>query len=411
MRKFVFITLAALTMLSCKKEVPIPFLPEEYVFTGDYSSLTPYSVTLTGTVNPTSSMREISMGIYLSKNPEPSEYNSSTYRIYDGNNTFSHEFTGLEPETTYYYKAFMYHREGFTLEKWDYGEIKSFTTPANSITTTFDYIVAGVSSVYLRGSVSIEYESPRYAYSSLITGDSRAAVINRGQDADTYYLGTERTFEITAFGMKEGGMYYRTCVVLGDEEYLGEIQYVSPREFVPTDGEVIDMGLSVKWRSRNVGADSPEEGGNYYSWGETSTKSFYTSEHYTHPEGDPLVLPLTMDAASVNLGGKWRMPTREEFLELDEKCLCGAGEYNSMPGLLVVSKINGNAIFFPAAGFNASSAVGNYGSQGKYWSSTAEAINPQCVYSLFFSLPFTWTYLPVSSSSTAYFGASIRPVM
>ncbi len=66
--------------------------------------------------------------------------------------------------------------------------------------------------------------------------------------------------------------------------------------------EYVDLGLSVKWATCNVGATKPEEYGNYYAWGETTTKSSYAESNYTY-SNSPTTLPLNKDAASVNMGG------------------------------------------------------------------------------------------------------------
>ena len=77
----------------------------------------------------------------------------------------------------------------------------------------------------------------------------------------------------------------------------------------------IDLGLSVLWAETNIGADSELGYGNYYSWGETTTKSSYTTGTYTYTES-PETLPADHDAATANWGSTCRMPTYEEFAEL-----------------------------------------------------------------------------------------------
>ncbi len=132
-------------------------------------------------------------------------------------------------------------------------------------------------------------------------------------------------------------------------------------------GDAVDLGLSVKWGTCNIGATKPEEYGNYYAWGETSTKENYTpgsykflniidttltkychdSRHGT-PDGKSR-LEKNDDVASVVSGGKWRMPTKQEIEELIEKC---SWSWTSINGVLgyVVTGSNGNSIFLPASG-------------------------------------------------------------
>ena len=113
----------------------------------------------------------------------------------------------------------------------------------------------------------------------------------------------------------------------------------------------VDLGLpsGTKWANCNVGSVSPEEYGSYYAWGETSTKSIYTSSNYTY-SNNPTTLPLTKDVANVRWGGDWRMPTTEQIDELEENCTWDWIIYNGVKGLVLTSKINGNSIFLPAAG-------------------------------------------------------------
>ena len=77
----------------------------------------------------------------------------------------------------------------------------------------------------------------------------------------------------------------------------------------------VDLGLSVKWANANLGARYPGEYGDYYSWGETETKNTYMPETYKYT-GNPNFLPAAADAATVKLGGQWRMPTTAEIQEL-----------------------------------------------------------------------------------------------
>ncbi len=145
----------------------------------------------------------------------------------------------------------------------------------------------------------------------------------------------------------------------------------------------VDLGLSVKWAACNVGANSPEEYGNYYAWGEVVTKTDYSSSNcptsglttsqlraqgYIDGEGN---LTAQYDAACVNWGGKWRMPTKAEMQELEDKCTWTWTIQNGVKGYKVTGP-NGNSIFLPAAGFRYGSSLYKAGSCGSYWSSTPD---------------------------------------
>ena len=154
----------------------------------------------------------------------------------------------------------------------------------------------------------------------------------------------------------------------------------------------VDLGLSVLWASFNVGASAPEEYGNYYAFGETAPKDEYTSDNYIYPHtkeysGSSIatkvvvfneeVLTLECDAAQVAYGGEWRMPTRAECEELVEGCTPSWICVNGTEGYLFTSKINGNSIFLPDAGFKKNDDDYTWNQYGPgygiyYWSSSTK---------------------------------------
>ena len=171
--------------------------------------------------------------------------------------------------------------------------------------------------------------------------------------------------------------------------------------------EWVDLGLSVKWATCNVGASTPEGYGNYYAWGETTTKSTYNSSTYTY-SSNPTTLPLNRDAVAVNWGGSWRMPTKAEQDELRTKCTWKWTTQNSVKGYLVTSKINGNSIFLPAAGYRYSSDLNCAGSSGYFWSSSLGTYFSHNSYCLDFSSGSVyWS----GYGSGRYYGRSVRGVL
>ena len=135
--------------------------------------------------------------------------------------------------------------------------------------------------------------------------------------------------------------------------------------------EYVDLGLSVKWATCNVGANSPEEYGDYFAWGETETKSEYTQANsltYGKSLNDISGNPQ-YDAATANWGGTWRMPTYDELNELLTNCTWTWTTQNGVKGYNVEGP-NGNSIFLPAAGCRDGSLLLSAGSFGPYWSST-----------------------------------------
>ena len=133
----------------------------------------------------------------------------------------------------------------------------------------------------------------------------------------------------------------------------------------------VNLGLSVKWATCNVGASKPEDYGNYYAWGETTTKSSYTesnSKTCGKSMGD-IAGNSSYDAATANWGGNWRMPTKTEMQELIDKCNWTWTTQNGVRGYKVTGP-NGNKIFLPATGYYWSSSLDYAGSRGYYCSSS-----------------------------------------
>lgn len=159
--------------------------------------------------------------------------------------------------------------------------------------------------------------------------------------------------------------------------------------------EWVDLGLpsGTKWATCNVGASIPSGYGNYYAWGETITKSTYCWENYHfRTSGDNydnvrfskyntesacgtvdniLQLDLGDDAARANWGGKWRIPTKSQWEELESHCTwswTGSG--------YMVTGPNGHSITLPAAGFRSGSSSYDVASFGDYWSSSLHTKYP-----------------------------------
>ena len=171
--------------------------------------------------------------------------------------------------------------------------------------------------------------------------------------------------------------------------------------------EYVDLGLSVKWATCNVGANLPEDYGNYYAWGETTTKTEYSSSSsktYGMSMGD-IKGNSQYDAARANWGSTWRLPTKAELKELKENCTWQWTTQNGVKGYKVTSKKNGNSIFLPAARYRGGSSHDDAGEGGGYWSSTPRGGDANNSCSLNFS----------SGGHGVYwfgrdYGLSVRPV-
>ncbi|MCQ2190236.1 MAG: DUF1566 domain-containing protein [Paludibacteraceae bacterium] len=155
--------------------------------------------------------------------------------------------------------------------------------------------------------------------------------------------------------------------------------------------DYVDLGLpsGLKWATMNVGATKPEEYGDYFAWSEVKSKDYYatslnSSKTISQLESDSIIdkngrLTAKYDAASRNWGGKWRMPTIAEFIELRNNCTWTRLEYKGVDGYEVASKVNGKSIFLPATGYRYKTNI-EENSYWQYWSSSVEYHNYQAYY-------------------------------
>ena len=201
--------------------------------------------------------------------------------------------------------------------------------------------------------------------------------------------------------------------------------------------DYVDLGLpsGTLWATCNIGADSPEDYGDYFAWGETtgydSGKNNFSWDNYKWCEGSERTLTKYCydssysyngftdtkteldpedDAAYVNWGTNWRMPTIEQFKELinSSNTTTTWTTQNGVYGRLVTSNSNGNSLFLPAAGWRYDSSLSGAGSYGNYWSRTLNTSNPsRASYMGFCSADFYDIY---TGSSGRYDGQSVRPV-
>ena len=140
--------------------------------------------------------------------------------------------------------------------------------------------------------------------------------------------------------------------------------------------QAIDLGLpsGTKWASCNVGANKPEEYGDYYAWGETTTKKEYTYDNYLYYKNGKYlnigadISGTQYDVARAKWGGKWRIPTKDEVEELVDNCKYEWTTLNGVKGGKFTGP-NGNSIFLPAAGYRWNSDLGGAGENGGFWSS------------------------------------------
>jgi len=185
--------------------------------------------------------------------------------------------------------------------------------------------------------------------------------------------------------------------------------------------QYVELGLSVKWATFNVGASCPEDFGNYYAWAEISTKNRYywsTYKYNVGTEADSLtkyntvdsltVLDIKDDVAKAKWGENWRIPSDVEFQELLDSCTWEWKDINGIKGYQVTSNVLGytdKSIFLPAACYYGGSNVLKDTPTGAYWTNCIDPEFPDAAYCVIFDSDNQYI-----SSSGRYIGRSIRPV-
>lgn len=185
-----------------------------------------------------------------------------------------------------------------------------------------------------------------------------------------------------------------------------------PKRRAKTTPQAVDLGLpsGVKWATCNVGASSPEDGGDYFAWGETRPKSDYTKDNSETSDiymkdisGDP-----NYDVASANWSNLWRIPTKEEYQELIDNCEWKRTFYKGKYGYKVIGP-NGNSIFLPGISCTTQQSFEEkyLGPLGYYWSSTPSDDEYDYETEI---LHFAYG-IQLCQSNLRWIGQSVRPVL
>ena len=257
-------------------------------------------------------------------------------------------------------------------------------------------------------------------------------------EKDTFYYGLNTTKVLTCHFTREnhyftewntkkdgtGISYLRGTKITIDKNI---ILYAQWEKVLASASSYVDLGLSVKWATCNIGAKNPEEYGDYFAWGEVLPKETYNWSTYKWCNGsgnkitmynidsdhgivdNKTMLEITEDAATMNWGGSWRMPTYVEWNELCEQCTWTKTTRNGVVGHKVTSKINENSIFLPATGSISESSISGVGGVGYYWtSSLSKRLNNanSCAYYVYWYSGESPSLLETSRE----IGMTIRPV-
>ena len=397
------------------------FTTKGQLVSGEVTKLTCYSAKISGAVSidESTQYRTLTYGICYSTDSTPTVNSTrlqASSKDQDGN--FTVQLRALTGSTTYYYRSYAYVDNYLS-----YGPIRSFTTKDDDVVITgdIDTITYSVKSTLRIGSGA--YSSLElgvcYGINSTPTVNDQIVTTNEVDDENNFILSLKNITSETVY-------YYRSFVKIDGVAHYGEIKNI----YLPMPiGEAVDLGLSVKWATFNVGASKPEEYGCYYAWGETGPKTDYSWSTYKYCNGSSSTLTkycynssygnngftdtkTTLDpdddVAHVKWGGDWRMPTIDEFTELRNNCTWTWITLNGVNGYIVTSNKSGytdRSIFLPAAGYRYGTSLYGVGSYDFYWSSSLGTGRPHDAWYVYFSSGNLNTI-----SINRYNGQSVRPV-
>lgn len=265
-------------------------------------------------------------------------------------------------------------------------------------------------------SLRLNYTTIPYKYAQKVewtSNDSEVASVDADGNVTALTVG-KTIITVTA---TDGSGLYDECIVVVDGS------------FGHTEGHAwVDLGLpsGTHWATQNLGALSAAEYGDYYAWGETTVKDVYDWANYKYCNGsattltkycnaaskgfrdDIRVLQPADDAVTATWGDNWCMPTKEQFDELfnSEYTNTTWTQQNGLYGRLITSKLNGNSIFLPAAGYMKANVLTSYGSGGYY--ATRNLYEEDADYNT--SVNFGSSDTNESNHTFRCYGQSIRPV-
>ena len=357
------------------------------VTTAEVTDIQGETATCGGNVTDNCGLAVIARGVCWSTSPNPTLDDSHTTNG-SGNGSFSGSITGLTISTTYYVRAYATTSAGT-----GYGEQVSFTT-RNGIPTVTTVEVSQIQGLAATSGGNI-------------TDDGGLAVTARGVCWSTSPSPTLANSH-TSNGSGAGSFSsYMTGLAMSTTYYVRAYAtnsfvtvYGNQLSFTTTNDEhvYVDLGLpsGLLWATCNVGAETPEDYGDYFAWGETQPKDIYDWSTYQYCNGNYNTLTkycnkssygyngftdnLTTllpedDAATANWGSGWRIPTEAEWQELLDNTTVTWTTQNGVNGCLFTAS-NGNSLFLPAAGTRWEGELYNAGLYCHYWSSSLGTDEP-----------------------------------
>ena len=353
-----------------------PTVPVPSVTTSDASNITSSGATLSGEVTSDGGEVVLSRGFMYGTSADDLSQNVQSG---SGTGSFTANITGLADGTTYYYKAYATSSAGT-----GYGEVMTFTTltiypPSVQTNSASNITMTGATlsgDVTFDGNTTVTARGFMYGTSA----DDLSQNVQSGSGTGS--------FTKTLTGLSSSTTYYYKAYAtnVAGTAYGDVMTFTTPASTGTVNGHAwVDLGLpsGTRWATCNVGASTPTAYGNYYAWGETTTKSSYTEDNYTY-SSNPTTLPSSADAATANWGSGWRMPTSTEMQELIDNCTVTWTTQSGVNGRLFTGP-NGNSIFLPAAGGRYDSELYDAGSYGNYWSSSLYTDGAGNAWYLYFS--------------------------
>lgn len=261
---------------------------------------------------------------------------------------------------SFFFSAFLIHSCTDNYEDGSYAEEKSYalttTNQIYNVNADAQTVVVNIHDASNDGSINWSLTSiPSWIKASTTWGRGTANVSLEIMQNASFTQNREAVIFIEA----HGGNNWSTKIPVTITQNV----QVRP---IHNNHEYVDLGLpsGLKWATCNIGASAPEQIGNYYAWGETTTKGSYTESNYKYYtsagytkytywnedcSGTPdkkSTLDLSDDAARQNWGGSWRMPTKAEMEELISKCTLTDTTVNGV-GVLKITGPNGKYIIMP----------------------------------------------------------------
>ena len=228
------------------------------------------------------------------------------------------------------------------------------------------------------------------------------SVADIGRTIKLIYPDTEDNYKFLKKAKDNSNEYFEFSEMSFSEEYIPNfgkvyvhIEFFSNDDVASDAGHAVDLGLSVLWADRNVGAKDVSDFGSLFGYGDVTGKVM-SSDRNDYANGS--ILNTDKDIANAIWGNGWRMPTKAEFRELLNTCKWKLVRTNSGNVGYLVTGPNENQIFLPSAGLRTHTEILRRNDWGTYWAGD------------YGELGFDRNYRDVSEWPSTYNGQSVRPV-